>query len=159
MKAKIRPTENVQRLKENIEKRVETATVEEGKLIAEVQNIEFLEKTPGIESFKANGEEKKGIGGQPVEEEAYARIESRKDAVKALLATIKGYDLRILDTGRSWDLRNLKKYNPDIKHLKFKSPKDFLGIEKSVQEIEGKEKIELEVPDKKVETIYREMLT
>lgn len=159
MKATVKPTQDPERLKENLEKRVEKIELENGKLKVEVNEEKILERTPGIESYKIGGEEEEGLKGRPVQEEAYAKIESKEDAVKALIATIDGYDLRILNTSRQWDLKNLKRYNPDIKHLKFEEPKEFLEIEKSLTELEGVEKVDIEVPEDEVETIYRNMLT
>jgi len=157
MKAEIKPVAEPEKLKENLEKRVKKIEVDDNILKAEVEDPEILERTPGIESFTVEDQEYEGLGGKPVDEEAYIRIESREDAVKALLATINGYDLRVLNSGRDWDLRKLKQYNPDIKHLKFDEPKEILGIEKSVN-VEGMEKIDIDMPEE-ADLIYREMLT
>lgn len=160
MKVVITPTNNTERLKENISTRVESSRIENGKLIVETDKTEFLEKTPGIDYFEIEGVETEGIGGEPVEKQAYAKLESREDAVKCLLATIEGFDLRILNTEREWDLRQLKKYNPDIKHLKFDKPKDFLEITESISEVEGIEKTDIEIPSEdEVDLIYRAKLT
>lgn len=160
MKAEIKPTQNPERLKQNLEKRVEEAEIKNGKLVIELEKTGVLSRTPGIESYTVNGEEREGLKGRPVETPAYARIESERDAVKALLATIQGYDLRILNSGRDWDLRQLKKYNPDIKHLKFDRPKEFLEIDRAISGVEGVETIEIEMPDEDdVKLIYQEMLT
>ncbi len=161
MEVKISPTENISRLRGNLEKRVEDIEKEDGKLIAQVESPEFLERVPGVESFEANGEKKEGLGGKPVNEEAYIRIETKEDTVKAFLATVQGYDLRVLNTEREWDLRNLRQYNPDIKHLKLDSPRDVLEIGKTVSDVEGAEKVDIEMPedDEEIEVIYREMLT
>ena len=160
MKVIITATENAEKLRDNISKRVESSELENGKLTVETDKSDFLRITPGIDSYKENGVEHQGIGGKPVDEEAYAKLETREDAVKCLLATIQGYDLRILNTGRDWDLRQLKKYNPDIKHLKFDEPKEFLKIEKSVCELEETETIDIPLPsDGEVEMIYRNRLT
>jgi hypothetical protein len=113
-----------------------------------------------VKEFEYDGETHPGLKGRPVQEEAYAKIESRTDAVKALLATVQGYSLVVLNTDRQWDLKNLKKYNPDIKELKEDEPVEALEIEKTVSDIEGPEKIEIEMPDEdEEEIIYREMLT
>ncbi len=159
MKAEIVPTEKIEVLKENLEKRVESIEIDSGRLIAELESAKILERTPGIEKFRVKGEEKEGLKGKPIDEQAYARLESREDAAKALLATIMGYDLRILETDREWDYRNLKRYNPDIKHLKFSEPQEFLEIEKAIFRSEGLEEIEIEVSQEEVEEIYRKMLT
>ena len=161
MRIVITPSQDKNKLKENLEKQVEEVCVEGEKLVVETQKQGIIERTPGIESFEIDGEENPGLKGRPVQEEAYARIESKEDAVKALIATTEGYDLRILHSSRDWDLRRLKKYNPDIKHLKFDLPKDILGIDKSISDVEGVEQVEIEMPDteEEVELIYREMLT
>ncbi len=159
MKAEIKPTEKPEQLKENIEKRVESVEISDGKLTVELEDPDMLGRTPGIESYRVNGEEHEGLHGRPVQEQAYARLESREDAVKALLATIDGYDLRVLDTERIWDLKQLKRYNPDIKHLRFDEPKEALNIEKAVGDIGGQERIEIEIEDEDAELVYREMLT
>ncbi|MFB6242223.1 MAG: hypothetical protein ABEJ36_05505 [Candidatus Nanosalina sp.] len=159
MKAEIKPTEDPERLKENIEKRVDSVRIEDGNLVVELEDPGLLERTPGIKSYRLEGEEHEGIHGRPVQKQAYARLETREDAVKALMATIDGYDLRILDTEREWDLRQLRRYNPDIKHLKFEEPKDSLDIEAGIGDIEGVESIEIDVEKEDVELVYREMLT
>lgn len=161
MEITVRPTEDPERLKENLEKRVENVEVEDGKLRVELEDPEILGRTPGVESYTVEGEEREGLKGRPVTVPVYAKVESEEDAVKALLATIEGYDLRILNSGREWDLRQLKRYNPDIKHLKFDEPKEFLEIEKTISEEVDAEKVEVEIPedDEEVKLIYREMLT
>ena len=160
MKAEIKPTENGERLRENLEKQVQEIRKDGEKLEVEVEQAEKLSRVPGVESYIIDGEKRQGLGGKPVREEAYAVLESKEDAVKALLATIEGYNLVILDTEREWDLRKLRKYNPEIIQLKHDEPKEELGIEKAVSEIDGKEKIDIEMPEEEeVELIYREMLT
>lgn len=161
MEIKVHPTKDPEQLKENLEKRVEEVTVEDGELVVELEDPEILSRTPGVESYVIEGEEKEGLQGEPVSVPVYAKIESEEDAVKALLATIEGYDLRILNTGREWDLRQLRKYNPDIKHLKFDEPKDFLEIEKTISEVSGVKRIDIEMPEdeEELKLIYREMLT
>jgi len=160
MKAKVKPTEDIEQLKANLEPRVESIEVVSDYLEVELVDTAVLERTPGIESFEIDGSEESGIGGTPIDEQAYIKIESREDAVKAFLATMKGYDLRVLNTGRDWDLRKLKQYNPDIKHLKIDEPADFLNIDKSVSDIEGTETIEVETPgEASTVDIYRRFLT
>lgn len=161
MRIVVQATQNIERLKQNLEKRVESVEQKDGKLVVEDSSTETVEKTPGVETYTVNGEEHEGLKGKPVETEAYARIESEKDAVKALLATIQGYDLRILETGRLWDIRQLRKYNPDIKQLRSEEPEEVFQIDKTISDLEGIEKVEIEMPDdrKKIKKIYREMLT
>ncbi len=160
MEAKVKPTEKPEVLIENLQKRTKSVKKEGENLIVELDDAEKLESVPGIENFTVDGEEVEGIGGSPVDEEAYIRIESREDAVKAFLATLDGYDLRVLETDREWDLRNLKKYNPDIKHLKFNKPKEVLGIEKTVTDLDSNlEKVEIDTNESDIEPIYRRFLT
>jgi hypothetical protein len=160
MNVEIKPTEDIRQLKENLEKRVEDARIDGDKIFVETDDVKTVEKTPGVKEFEYDGETHPGLKGRPVQEEAYAKIESRTDAVKALLATVQGYSLVVLNTDRQWDLKNLKKYNPDIKELKEDEPVEALEIEKTVSDIEGPEKIEIEMPDEdEEEIIYREMLT
>ncbi|MFB6175010.1 MAG: hypothetical protein ABEJ87_03450 [Candidatus Nanohalobium sp.] len=159
MEINVKPTEKIQLLKEEIERREGNAEIKDGEIIVEAEDTEFLEKIPGIKEYTAEGETREGLKGRPVQEQAYIRIESRRDAVKALLATMDGYNLVVLNSGREWDLRKLKEYNPDIKHLKQDEPVEFLDVEKAVGEIEGLEEVEIEVSEEEVELAYREMLT
>lgn len=160
----VTPSKDKNRLAENLQKRVEDLEIKEEVLIVETDEPEIIERVPGVEKFKLDGEVEPGLKGKPVQEEAYAKVESKKDAVKALIATTEGYDLRVLNSSRDWDMRKLRKYNPNMKHLKFDSPKETLGVEKTISELEDSkdiEKIDIELPDdkEKLELIYREMLT
>jgi hypothetical protein len=157
MRVEITATERVERLAENLEKRVDDV-VSRDPLVVEVEDPELLSRVPGIESYTTEGETGEGLGGKPVKEQAYVRIESRRDAAKAFLATVMGYDLRVLDTARDWDYRNLKRYNPDIKHLKFDEPKEELAIDKALFEAPELEKVEIELEEEDVDDVYREML-
>jgi hypothetical protein len=160
MKAKITPTQDIEQLKENLEKRVEEVEIDGDKIEAEVEEKDVLERVPGIESFEVGEETGKGLKGEPVDELAYARLESREDTVRAFLATVQGWNLVVLETDRKWDLRNLRKYNPDIKKVKSSEPVEELEVEKSISDIEGTEKVEIEMPEEdETELIYREMLT
>ncbi len=159
MEVKVKTSGDPEKLAENLRGRVEDVEISEDVLKVEISDPELLSRTPGVESYSYDGEEHPGLKGKPTDEQAYARLESRRDAVKALIAITEGYDLRVLDTDREWDLRQLKKYDPDLKHLKFDEPKDFLGIKKSISDLEGVDKVDIEVPEDKVELIYREMLT
>ncbi len=160
MKFKITVTEDIERLKENLEKRAENIEeVGEQKIEAEIEKEETVAKTPGIESYMVEGEEREGLKGRPVQERAYAKLETREDAVKALLATINGYNLVILDPGRDWDLRQLRKYNPDIIELKADDTVEELGIEKSLFPTEETEQVDVPMEEVDVDQVYREMLT
>lgn len=160
MKVRVKPVQNISRLSENLEKRVQEIQKSGNIIEAEVEDVETLSRVPGIESYIIEGVEKQGLGGQPVEEKAYARLKSKEDAVKALLATIEGYNLVIMETERDWDLRQLRKYNPEIIHLKHQEPKEELEIEKTISRLEGVKQIDINMPEtEKIELIYREMLT
>lgn len=160
MKIEIFPTEKPEQLAENLEKRVEKVEIEGGTLEVEADRTEFLEIVPGVEKFKAEGEVHESIGGSPVDEQVYARIESKEDAVKCLLATIEGFNVVVLETEREWDLRKLKDFNPDIKQLKTEEPVEELDIEYALFNSDNLEKINVEMPgDEEVLKIYREMLT
>ena len=157
MKVKITPTEQKEQLAENLERRVKNVEVKEKSIKVETDEPEKLGKVPGIESFSFEGETYEGLQGKPVEKEAYAKIESREDAVKALLATIEGYDLRVIDTDREWDLRRLREFNPDIKQLN--KPSESLNVKYTISELEIAKKVDIETPEEEIEKIYRELLT
>lgn len=160
MKFKITATEDRERLKENLEKRAEEIQKKgEDKIEAEIEKEETVAKTPGIQKYEVDGEEREGLKGRPVQERAYAQLEDREDAVKALLATINGYNLIILESSRDWDLRQLRKYNPDIIELKADETVDELGVEKSLFQDEETEKVEVPMEEVDVDRVYREMLT
>lgn len=157
MEVEIRPTEKIEKLRENLEQRFGKAE-EKGEIIkVETDEPSKISKIPGVDNYSLNGEKHEGLKGSPVDVQAYARLENRKDAAKAFLATVMGYDLRILDTDREWDYRNLKRYNPRIKHLKFEEPRDFLGIEKSLFRSEKTSKIKLDLDDEDVTQVYRRL--
>jgi hypothetical protein len=158
MEIKVKPTEKIQLLKQQLEKRKGNAEIQGEQIIVEAENTEFLEKIPGIEEYTAQGETTEGLKGRPLQEQAYIRIEDKKDAVKAFLATMDGYRLVVLNSEREWDLRKLREYNPGIKQLKTDEPKEVLGIEQAVGDVEGLEEVEIEVSDEEVELVYREML-
>lgn len=159
MEIKVKPTEKIQLLKEELENRKGNAEIQGENVVVEAETTEFLEKIPGVEEYTAEGETTEGLKGRPLQEQAYIRIEDREDAVKALLATMDGYDLVVLNSDREWDLRKLREYNPGIKQLKTDEPKEVLGIEKAVGGIEGLEEVDIEVSEEEVELVYREMLT
>ena len=158
MEIKVKPTEKIQLLKQQLEKRKGNAEIQGEQIMVEAENTEFLEKIPGIEEYTAQGETTEGLKGRPLQEQAYIRIEDKKDAVKAFLATMDGYRLVVLNSEREWDLRKLREYNPGIKQLKTDEPKEVLGIEQAVGDVEGLEEVEIEVSDEEVELVYREML-
>ncbi|QKQ98093.1 hypothetical protein GKQ38_00955 [Candidatus Nanohaloarchaea archaeon] len=158
MKVEIKPTEKPEQLEDNLEKRAEDAETSNGHVIAEVRNPAIIERLPGVEKYWIDDEEHEGLKGRPVQEQAYARIHSKEDLVKAFLATVDGYDLRILDCGDEWDLRLLKRFNPDIKELEFDEPKEVLGINKALFQHEGLEEIEIEVDQEDIQMVYEFMM-
>lgn len=158
MEIKIKATEKPEILADNLKTDFNVKDVEGKTITLEAENIDRLERTPGISKIITDESKIEGLGGQPVEKEVYARLESKNDAVKAFLATYEGYDLRILNTEREWDLRQLKKYNPSIKHLKFDEPREELEIEKTLFESEL-EQVEINIEDEEAEKIYKKMLT
>ena len=158
MEIKVNPTEKIQLLKQQLEKRKGNAEIQGEQIMVEAENTEFLEKIPGIEEYTAHGETTECLKGRPLQEQAYIRIEDKKDAVKAFLATMDGYRLVVLNSEREWDLRKLREYNPGIKQLSSDEPKEVLGIEHAVGDVEGLEEVEIEVSDEEVELVYREML-
>lgn len=159
MEIKVKPTEKIQLLKEQIDNRKGNAEIEDGKVIVEAESTDFLEKIPGVEEYTAEGETTEGLKGRPIQEKAYIRIEDREDAVKAFLATMDGYDLVVLNSERGWDVRTLKRYNPDIKELKSDEPVDLLDIEKGIGSFEEVEEVEIDVSQEDVDFVYREMLS
>ena len=157
MKVEITPTQDQEELKENLEKRVEESKKKNGKLVAETEKEqEIFSRVPGVEKFEASGEEKEGLKGRPVQESAYAKLESKRDLARAVVATIDGYDLRILNTGNQWDLKILRRFNPDIKHLKQDEPAEVLGIEKTLEEDDSeRETVDIDLSEEEVEMISR----
>lgn len=158
MEIRVRPTEKIEKLQEDLDRRCRNAKIKGEEVVIQAENPEFLEKVPGVKEYSFDDEVKEGLKGRPLHEQAYIRIESREDAVKALLATMDGYNLVVLDSEREWDLRKLREYNPDIKHLDHDRPKEILDIDRAVGEIEDLEQVEIEVSDEEVELVYREML-
>ncbi|MFB6192980.1 MAG: hypothetical protein ABEK00_01915 [Candidatus Nanohaloarchaea archaeon] len=158
MKIEIKPTEKPEKLKENLEKRAESVERDGDKVIAKVENPELIEKVPGIDKYWINGEEHEGLKGRPIQEQAYAKIKSRKDLAKAFLATMDGYDLRILETFDEWDLKLLKRFNPDIKEIKSDEPAEALEIEKALFPEEGLQEIEIELDDEETGQVIDYMM-
>ena len=157
MEAKVKPTQDVEILEENLEAREVETAVKDDKIIVEASQ-EKLEKvldvTPGIEQYSVNGKEYEGLKGRPVQEKMYARLETDKDIAEAFIATVEGYDLVILGGGIDWHLRLLKKFNPDIRQLS--SGRDELfDVEKSLMDEGPEEKVEYELSDEEVEKIIR----
>lgn len=165
MKYTIKPTQDPEKLKENIEKRLQENTkLENGqiKLELDTSQEQKLQKIPGIQKYRKTNEEQwqTGLKGKPIQKKAFAKLENQEDAVKALIATQEGYNLTILQTENQWDLKHLKKYNPSIKQLKHKKPPEKLPIQKTITKLENKQKVHIEMPEpEKINQIYQEMLT
>lgn len=158
MKVTVKPTQDPETLRNNLEKRAESVSVKEDRLEVEIpeEDLEILERTPGVKSFTAHGETTEGLKGRPVQEEAYARIESRRDLARAVTATIQGYDLKVLNTERQWDLKALRRFNPDVKHLKHDTPVKALDIQKTLdREDDEREYVGPELAEEDVEAVYR----
>ena len=157
MKAEIKPAKDPEKLLHNISKRVKSADLEDGKIIVEIseEKLDMIERTPGVESFEAKGETISGLKGRPIQEDAYAKLETREDFAKAVLATIQGYNLKVLETEREWDMRLLRRFNPDIKQLKHDTPPGILDIDKTLDSSDDKrEDVSPEVSDEDIEMIY-----
>ncbi|MFB6159300.1 MAG: hypothetical protein ABEJ95_06630 [Candidatus Nanohalobium sp.] len=149
MKAEVKPTEKKKRLVEYLKPRHSEVTRKNDKIIVKTEEPEKLARTPGIEEYTVEEETKDGLGGKPIHREAFTQVETRIDAAKAFLATVNGYTLYI-STNREWDLRQLKKYNSEIKQA------DRKLVEKlDINELEQ----ETELPQEKLDAIYREFLT
>lgn len=155
MKAEIRPTEKISVLKENLRPRVEKIEQKDSKIIVEAQELEFLEKVPGIKEYILDEEERKGLGGSPINEKAYININSKEDVAKAFLATASGYDLVVTNCSRDWDLKMLRRFNPSIKEVS--QPDEVFGIEKAVN-LDGYEDIGIELDEEDVEPVYHKVV-
>lgn len=158
MKAEIKPAQDPEKLLNNLSQRVNSAEFKDGKITVEIpdQKLDMLERTPGVESITVDGETISGLKGRPIQDDAYANLESREDFAEALLATVQGYNLKILNTGRDWDLKLLRRFNPDIKHLKHDTPPNFLEIDKTLDSTdEEREDVSPDVSDEDIEMIYR----
>ena len=167
IQTKIKPTQDTEKLKQNIETRLKTQTkVEKEEMHLEIpkKQIKTLSRIPGVEKYQTEEQEnwEPGLKGKPVQKQAYAKIKDKKDLVKALIATQEGYNLILLNTPTEfkWDIRFLKKYNPSIKEIKEDQPIEQLKIEKTITPLPGKKLVEIEMPsDQEIEKIYQEMLT
>ena len=158
MQVKVKPTQDLKQLSENLQKRVKEVKIEDEALRVEIseEKLDLLERTPGVESFTADGQKIEGLKGRPVQERAYTCIESKRDLAEAVAATIQGYDLVVLNTERDWDLKALRKFNPDLKHLKQDEPVDMLDIDLTLQrEDESREYVGPDLSDEEVEVVYR----
>lgn len=158
MEAKVKPTQDVEILRENLEAReLETTVKGDDKLIVEASEdklVNVIDTTPGIENYFIDGQEFEGLNGRPVQEKMYARLRTDEDVAKAFLATVEGYDLVVLDGGLDWHLRLLKKYNPDIRQLS-SGRDDLFDVDKSLLDEGPEEEIEYELSEEEIEKIIR----
>lgn len=157
MEARVKPTQDVEILEENLEARELETAVKNEEIIVEASEGKLekvLDSTPGIEEYSVNGEEFEGLKGRPVQEKVYAKLKTDKDIAEAFIATVEGYNLVVLGGGVDWHLRMLKKYNPDIRQLS--SGRDELfDIEKSLMDEGPEEKIEYDLSEEEIEKIIR----
>ncbi|WP_414837438.1 hypothetical protein ACK3SF_04155 [Candidatus Nanosalina sp. VS9-1] len=158
MNIEIKPTQDTEQLSENLEERVQSSEVKDGKVVIEIdeENRGLMERTPGIEEYTVDGETFEGLKGRPVQEKAYARLEDKRDVAEALLATMEGYDLVVLDTALDWELKLLRRFNPDIKHLT-SGRSEIFDVEKTLEDEDDREKIEYDISDEEVEVLNRFM--
>lgn len=156
MKAEITPTEKPEKLLKNIRPRVKNAEMKKSKIIAEIEDEKELEKIPGIKEYSIDGKTKDGLGGSPIDEKAYIKLNSMEDVAKGFLATASGYDLIVVECNRDWDLRLLRKYNPSIKEVS--EPDEVFQVTKSVN-VEGFEDIGIEIDEEDVEMVYKQVVT
>lgn len=154
MEAKVKPVEKKQELKEYLKPRTENITEKEEVLEVEIEDPGKLSDIPGIESYRVDGKEFEGIGGTPIHRNAFARIESRKDAARAFLATLDGYTLYIVGSDRDWDVRSLKQYNSEIVELKDEEATQLFDFDRKVNY--GEE--EFPVSEGELLKIYQEFL-
>ncbi|MFO7794454.1 MAG: hypothetical protein R6V35_05790 [Candidatus Nanohaloarchaea archaeon] len=156
MKVEITPTEKPEKLLKNIRPRVKNAELNKTKIKAEIENEDELEKIPGIKEYVIDGKTSEGLGGSPVDEKAYIKLNSMEDVAKGFLATASGYDLIVVECNREWDLRLLRKYNPSIKEVS--EPSEVFEVSKSVN-VEGFEDIGIEIEEEDVEMVYKQVVT
>ena len=158
MKVEIRPTQDAEQLNENLEERVQETRTEDGEIIIQIEeeDLGLLERTPGIEQYTVDGETFEGLKGRPVQEKAYVKLEDSRDVAEALLATMEGYDLVVLDTGMQWELKLLRRFNPDIKHLT-SGRSEVFDVEKTLESGTERERIEYDISEEEVEVLNRFM--
>ncbi len=156
MKAEITATEKPEKLLKNIRPRVKNAEMQNTKIIAEIEKEDELKKIPGIKEYVIDEHVSDGLGGSPVDEKAYIKLNSQKDVAKGFLATASGYDLLVVECNREWDLKMLRKYNPSIKEVS--EPDEVFKVSKSVN-VDGFEDIGIEIDEEDVEMVYKQVVT
>ena len=155
MKAEIKNNGNQKELKKYLKPRVQKIEERNGLLKVETKKPEKLGKIPGITEYKVKGEKFDGIGGEPIQDKALAKIENRKDAARAFLATLNGYTLHIVSCERYWDVQALKKYNSEIIEIKNEETAEVFDFERKVNY--GEE--DFDVSETELLKIYMEFLT
>jgi len=156
MKVEITATEKPEKLLKNIRPQVQKAELKKTKIIAEIEDEEELEKIPGLKEYVIDGKTSEGLGGSPVDEKAYIKLNSMEDIAKGFLATASGYDLVVIECNREWDLRLLRKYNPSIKEVS--EPSEVFEVSKSVN-VDGFEDIGIEIDEEDVEMVYKQVVS
>jgi hypothetical protein len=158
MEATVKPVRKVEKLEEYLKPRTKNVEkVEQKKLKVELEEPSKLSKIPGIEKYKVEGETFDGIGGTPIHQKALAKIENRKDAARAFLATLDGYTLYIQGSERSWDVQALKKYNSEIMELKDEKTAELFNFDKKINC--GEEQEKFDVSETQLLKIYMKFLT
>lgn len=158
MKIEVTPSGSISQLKENLEKEFSVVEEEESNLVVEADNPRKVAKRPGVAEAKTGDEIIEGVKGNPLNEQAICSLNTKKDAVKALIATIDGYRLIVKETERQWDLKRLREYNPNIKEIKGDFTELDLGVSKSLDPEDELETVDVELGDE-WEKIYETMLT
>lgn len=161
IKVTIKPTQDEEVMKKNLEKRGYEPN-ENLEIQITRDNLNKIERMPGIDKIITPEEQIEGLKGRPTQEKAYAKLNTKEQVVKAFLATINGYNLVIINPDRDWDYKILKKYNPQIRRIKTQDINEIiekeLEIEKSLFQNPNVEKIDVPVEEKDIETIYQELM-
>lgn len=158
---KIQPTQDQEIMKENLENRGYKPS-NELEIQVTKDELNKIEKMPGIDKIKTPEEQIEGLKGRPTQEKAYAKLDTKEEVVKAFLATINGYNLVIINPDRDWDYKILKKYNPQIRRIKTKNENEIiekeLEIEKALFQNQNVEKVDIPVEKQDIETIYQQLM-
>lgn len=157
--ARVKASEDPKKLAENLGRRFDSSELEGPEIEVELEDPEKLAEVPGVAEFRYGDERKDGLGGKPTSKLAAAKLESRRDAVNCFLAILKGFSLVVIDSDREWDLRQLRRYDPDLKRVSGENVEEFLEVENSVN-VEGFEQLEYENLDAgEMEELYNRYLT
>lgn len=130
MKVEVKPSGDPELLVDNLSRRLDDVERTNQVIVVETNTPQNLSTVPGVKWYKPeNGQRQAGIGGNCISENlVFKRIKSRRDASEALAATLDGFNL-VVRTERQWDLKCLKRFNPDIKNLKSGNPGS-LGLQR-----------------------------